>query len=187
MNEFGTPPMGLEAGPLRKLSTFMCAAIGLTGAATGALMVWLWLSPDLVREFIAPYAMRSDVPVDVSGKTRLVGFAIVAIPTLVLFCILYQGYRLFDAYRKGDFFPQHAPLRLRRIGSGMVALALLRPLAQTLLGLAFTISNPPGQRIVAIGISVEDVMIAIFGGLLIAIGHIMVEANRAARENRSFV
>ncbi|MEQ1612422.1 MAG: DUF2975 domain-containing protein, partial [Hyphomicrobiaceae bacterium] len=117
----------------------------------------------------------------------LAGFAVSMIPMTVLLYLLHQAYALFDAFRLGNVFTADAPVRLRRIGSCMVALALLRPLAATLLGLALTWSNPPGQRILAIAISIDDYMIAAFGGLVLAIGHVMVDAARLADDNRQIV
>ena len=69
----------------------------------------------------------------------------------------------------------------------MCVLAVLRPLTTTLLGIVLTMGNPPGQRIVSIGLSIDDYMIAAFGGLILAIGQVMVEAKRLADENRQIV
>ena len=38
-----------------------------------------------------------------------------------------------------------------------------------------------------IGLGLDDYMIAVFGGLILAIGHVMVEARRLADDNRQIV
>ncbi len=165
----------------------MCVVVAVGGALAEIVLAWVWLTPSWVEAFVVPRLGLRDVPVGLDLPTRLAGFAVSMIPMTVLLYLLHQAYALFDAFRLGNVFTADAPVRLRRIGSCMVALALLRPLAATLLGLALTWSNPPGQRILAIAISIDDYMIAAFGGLVLAIGHVMVDAARLADDNRQIV
>lgn len=37
--------------------------------------------------------------------------------------------------------------------------------------------NVPGERILAIGIAIEDVMLIVFSGLILAIGQVMAEVS----------
>ncbi len=99
--------------------------------------------------------------------------------------MLHQAYQLFDGYRVGEIFTDMAPARLRRIGMSMVALAVLRPMTAALVSMLVTAGNPPGQRMLAIGLDIGDYMIAAFGGLILAIGHVMVEAKRLADDNQA--
>jgi Protein of unknown function (DUF2975) len=175
------------ANPLARLSTWMCGAVVVGGLFAEVALAWMWLKPAWVQTIVAPHLGLSGVPVAVDLSTRLAGLAISMIPMTVLFYMLYQAYALFDAFRVGDVFNAETPVRLRRIGLCMMSLALLRPLTAMLLGLALTWANPPGQRILAVTFSIEDFMVAIFGGLVLAIGHVMVEATRLAEDNRQFV
>jgi hypothetical protein len=174
-------------GPLGRLSAVMCVVVALGGALAELSMAWVWLSPSLVQTFVVARLGLGAVPVKLDGATRLAGFAVSMIPMLVLFYMLDQAFRLFDAYRLGQVFSQDAPVRLRRIGLCMVLMGVLRPVTLAVLGLVLTYANPPGQIILALGFSVEDYMIAAFGGLILAIGHVMIEANRIAKEHREFV
>lgn len=174
-------------GPLGRLSAFMCAVIALGGALAEIALAWVWLTPSWVETYVAPRLGLHGVAVDLDGATRLAGFAISMMPMAVLLYLLHQAYALFDSFRLGDVFNAMSPVRLRRIGLCMVALALLRPITATLLGLALTWSNPPGQRILSVAVSIDDYMIGAFGGLILAIGHVMVEAARIADDNRQIV
>ena len=109
------------------------------------------------------------------------------IPMSVLLYLLGQAYRLFDAYRLGLVFTDTAPVRLRRIGVCMIGIALLRPVTATSLGILLTLDNPTGQRIVAIGLNIDDYMIGACGGLILAIGHVLVEAKHIADENGQII
>ncbi len=69
----------------------------------------------------------------------------------------------------------------------MIVLAALRPITGAALSVVLTFANPPGQKMLVLGISLDDYMIALFGGLILAIGHVMVEATRISDEHRQIV
>ncbi len=174
-------------GPLGRLSAFMCLIVALGGALAELVLLWVWLSPSLVETLVMPRLGLGAAPVALDGWTRAAGFAVCMLPMAVLGYQLHQAYALFDAYRLGNVFTSAAPVRLRRIGISMVALAVLRPITATLLGIVLTAANPPGQRVISIGLNIDDYMIAAFGGLILVIGHVMVEATRLADEHRQIV
>lgn len=174
-------------GPLGRLSAWMCFVVAVGGALAEIALAWVWLTPAWVQAYVVPHLGLNGVPVALDLSTRAVAFAASMIPMAVLLYMLHQAYALFDAFRIGNVFTATAPIRLRRIGSCIVALALLRPLTATLLGLILTSANPPGQRILAIGVGIDDYMIAALGGLVLAIGHVMVEGARIADDNRQIV
>jgi Protein of unknown function (DUF2975) len=172
---------------LGRLSTFMCAVIVVGGFLAELGLIWIWFSPAAVETLVVPGLGLEGMPVRLDVWTRTMGFAVCSVPMAVLVWLLYHAYALFDGYRLGHVFTDEAPIQLRRIGLSLLALAFLRPVTATLLGVVLTLSNPPGQRIFAIGVSIDDYIIAAIGGLLLAIGHVMVEAKRLADENRQIV
>lgn len=174
-------------GPLGRLSTLMCFVVAIGAALAELSLAWVWFSPSLVETFVVPRLALGASPIALDLGTRIAGLAVSMIPMAALLYILYQAFELFNAFRVGNVLTADAPTRLRRIGQGMLALAVLRPLATTLIGLVLTWSAPPGQRVLAIGLSIDDYMIAAFGGLVLAIGHVMAEAKRIADENREIV
>jgi Protein of unknown function (DUF2975) len=172
---------------LGRLSTFMCAVVVVGGFLAELGLIWIWVSPAAVETLVVPGLGLQDMPVTFDVWTRTMGFAVCTVPMTVLVWLLYHAYALFDGYRLGHLFTDEAPVRLRRIGLSLLALALLRPVTATLLGVVLTLSNAPGQRLLAIGISIDDYIIAAIGGLLLSIGHVMVEAKRLADDNRQIV
>ncbi len=172
---------------LRRLSTFMRVAVVGTGAFCATVLVWLWASPMAVQTILAPRLDLGAVPVALDALTRLAGFTISLVPMSVLFYLLFQVDRLFAGYRQGQIFTQEPPLRLSRIGLALLTLAVLRPATATLLGLVLTASNVPGERILAIGIAIEDVMLIVFSGLILAIGQVMAEGQRLADDHRQII
>lgn len=176
-----------ELKELRHIAAVMCFVVAIGGALAEFILAWVWISPTYVESFVVPHLELSAVPVTLTGNTRLLGFLVSMIPLSVLFYALHQAYELFDGFRLGRIFTDDAPIRLRRIGLCMIALAILRPITGTLLGLVLTASNPAGQKVLALGISVDDYMIALFGGLILAIAHVMLEAARMADDHRQII
>ncbi len=183
-------PHGLKSDPhnsVRWISSIMCFVVAIGGALAELALAWVWLSPAHVQSLIVPHLGLGATPVTLDFSTRLVGFAVSMIPLAVLFYALHQAYELFNNYRLGQLFTADAPVRLRRIGVAMLLLAVLRPFSGALLGLILTMANPQGQQILSIGLSLDDYMIATFGGLILAIGHVMVEAKRLADDHSQIV
>jgi hypothetical protein len=174
-------------GPLGRLSAVMCVVVAVGGALAEIVLAWVWLTPSLVDAYVVPRLALKGVPVSLDLSTRLFAFAASMAPIAVLLYLLHQAYALFDAFRLGNVFTLNAPIRLRRIGVCIVALAILRPLTATALGLILTWGNPLGQRILALSLSIDDYMIAALGGLVLAIGHVMTEAVRIADEHRQII
>jgi len=187
MAVFSQPLKFPAVGPLGRLSAIMCVVVAVGGALAELVLGWVWLDPARVSSLVVPQIGITGVPVHLDGATRAAGFAVSMVPMLVLIYILHQAYALFDAYRLGNVFSADAAVRLRRIGLGMIGLGFLRPITLTALGYVLTAANPPGQKILSIGVSIDDYMIAAFGGLILAIGHVMVEAKRLADENKDFI
>lgn len=172
---------------LSRLSALMCCVAALGGAVGEIALAWIWLSPDWVRTVVAPRVGVLPEQVALSTQVQLAGFLVSMLPLGVLLYALHQAYGLFDTYRRGNVFAKDAPLRLRRIGFSMMALAVLRPIASALLSMVLTYQNPPGGRLLVISFSLDDYMLAALAGLFFAIGHVMVEAARLADDAAQIV
>jgi hypothetical protein len=176
-----------EFKDLRRLAAVMCVVVALGGALAELVVAWVWLSPQLVESFVVPHLGLSPGALALDGSTRLFGFLVSMIPLSVLFYALHQAYELFDSFRLGNVFTDSAGVHLRRIGLCMIGLALLRPATGTMLGLLLTADRLPGARELVIGISIDDYLIALFGGLILAIAHVMAEAARLSDEHRQII
>jgi Protein of unknown function (DUF2975) len=172
---------------LRRIAAVMCFAIAIGGALAEVALAWIWLFPDYVQSYVVPHLGLMGAPVALDFGTRLTGFFVCMIPLSVIFFASQQAFVLFEGFRVGDVFTTSAPVRLRRIGLSMLALAVLQPITSTLLGLVLTASNPDGQRILSIGLSMNDYMFGLFGGLILAIAHVMVEAAHMADDQRQII
>jgi Protein of unknown function (DUF2975) len=182
-----TSPTTSHLSDLQRLASIMCIAIIIGAVIAEITLVWVWLFPEYVVEYVTPYLGLYGWPVSLDFSSRLIGFLLCMIPLAVIYYAGYQAFVLFDAFRRGEVFTSNAPILLRRVGFCMFALAILHPIIHALLSLALTISNPEGQRILSISVNLNDYMFALFGGLILAIAHVMVEAARIADENQQIV
>lgn len=172
---------------LSRLAALMCFVVAFGGALSEILLAWVWLSPEWITKFVAPHIGLDPSSVSLSWQTQLLGFAVSMMPLSFLLYALHQAYGLFDMYRRGELFADSAPQRLRRIGLSMIALALLRPVTAAILSVVLTYANPPGAKMLVIGLSLDDYMLAALGGLIVAIGHVMAEAKKLADDARQII
>jgi hypothetical protein len=158
---------------------------GMVGVACASLLVFL--IPEWTRDFILARIGQTHMPLVIDATTRTLGALVVAIPAGVLIFGLWQARGLFDGFARGEVFNRSSAQRLQLFAFSVFAQALLGPLTVVGLSLAFSFANPPGQRFVAVTLSMQDYLAVIVGGILWAVTHAMREATRLADENASFV
>lgn len=116
-----------------------------------------------------------------------VGVAVAMIPFVFAMLALNGMRRLFALYRSGDpLDPQSGPL-IRMIGQNLLISAVLGLVLQPARTGLMSMSNPPGERFMSVGISSSDVGFILVAGLLMLIGWSMSEATRIAAENKEFI
>lgn len=182
MNLAETPP----CVRLQRMSRWMRALIAAGAVALVAAIGWIWFGdPSLIERRMRELAGMPvlDLPTAVRPGLMLLSALGVA---LCLF-ILAQAWQLFGAYGRGQVFGPAAIVPVRRIAWALLAAAALRPLSDTLGILLLTWHNPPGQRRLVLGVSWEDYLCLLFGGLLIAMAWAMTEASRLEQDNAGFV
>jgi hypothetical protein len=158
---------------------------GIVFAIAGTL--WVWTDRHLVETLLAPHVGLAGRPLAVTPMVQLAGLALSAPPLGLLIYLLMQAQAVFRGFASGLRFTDLVAVRVARIGWILIAKGCLMPLWRAAAGVVLTIGNPEGQRFLAIGISMDDVLWGIVGALLIAIGWTLREAARIAEENASFI
>uniref|UniRef100_UPI003785082A DUF2975 domain-containing protein n=1 Tax=Aquabacterium sp. TaxID=1872578 RepID=UPI003785082A len=172
---------------LRSL-VWVVRALTVLGATTLCLVPLLfWLSPDWVRSAGPSIAGIGDHPTVIDERALLLG-ALSSLPGVLLgLAALWQLWQLFGEYGAGRVFGRLAQRHLRGFAWCMLASALLSPLLRAAVGVALTLGNPPGQRLLAFSLSWNDYVGILCGAVLLAVAVVMSEAVRLAEENDSFV
>jgi Protein of unknown function (DUF2975) len=124
---------------------------------------------------------------EVTPRIRLRLVAVSLPGTLLALAALWQLWRLFSHYGRGQVFGRAALGHLQRFGWLMVALALTGPLSHGLRSVALTLDNPPGQRHLVLSYSSNDYVLLLLALVFVAIARVMSEAVRVAEENEQFV
>jgi hypothetical protein len=150
-------------------------------------MLLAFLIPDWTRNFLLARLGAAGAGLPLTPGRLAAGAAVTAVPVGVMLYGLWQARLLFEGFAEGQLFTLANARRLRDFAAAMLAQAVLGPLSSTGLLLAFTLSNPPGERHFGIALSVNDYIALIVGGVLLALAWVTVEATRLAEEHASFV
>lgn len=167
---------------------WLVRGLTLLGAGTLCLVpTWFWLSPDWVRAAGPAVAGIGDHPFVIDERALMVG-ALASLPGVLLGLLaLWHLWRLFGEYGNGRVFGRPAQQHMKAFGSCMLASALLAPLQRAAIGVALTLGNPPGERMLALSVSWNDYVAILCGAVLLAIGVVMSQAVQLAEENDGFV
>ncbi|WP_368184815.1 DUF2975 domain-containing protein [Aestuariibius sp. HNIBRBA575] len=114
-------------------------------------------------------------------------FAFNLLGICVLIWILSQMRKLFDQYRKGNALTLRAAGHIRQIGSGLLALAILRLFTLPITSVLLTMSNPENSRELSVALGDSEIGFLLAGGLITLIGWAMHDAAHIAEENKGFV
>jgi len=150
-------------------------------------VIALWASDYLVRASLLPGFGLSPEQVTLTLDVRLLGFLLSLPAAGIMLALLLESFHLFGDYGRGRIFTPAAIGRLGRLARGILLLAALQPVLHTLHVLVLTMHNPPGHRLLSVGVSSGELALAFLGGLLLAISWVMQEASRIATENSEFV
>lgn len=170
-----------------RLAAWM-SAITVGGAVFAvAATFWVWTDKQLVEGLLAPHIGLAGKPIAVTPAVQLTGLALSAPPLALLIYLLMQARAVFRGFADGLRFTDLVAGRVARIGWILIAKGCLMPLWRAAAGVVLTLGNDQGQRFLVLGIGMDDVLSAIVGALLVAIGWTLREAARIAEENASFV
>ena len=172
---------------LRRFSKAMAMLTTLGMLLIAAAMIAVFLIPDWTRNLLLARLGQAGQGLSLSPGHLIAAAAITAVPVGVLLFGLWQVRALFLKFADGQVFTLASARLLRNFAGSVLAQAILGPLSSTALMLAFTLSNPPGNRQLVITLSSHDYLALIVGGVLLAVSWVMVEATRLADENASFV
>jgi Protein of unknown function (DUF2975) len=161
------------------------ALLGALSLLTVPLL--FWLQPAWVAQAAPQIAGVDSAAVSVTSDARLAGAALSALLVAVGLCALWFLWRLFGEYAAGRALGLAAQQYLARFAVCMLASAIAQPLVRAAMSTVLTMGNPPGQRLLVIGLSWNDYLFLLLGLVLLAVAHVMVDAVRAADENAGFV
>ncbi|APX12884.1 hypothetical protein [Tateyamaria omphalii] len=106
---------------------------------------------------------------------------------ILLLWVLWSVRGWLAACANGDTFQLDTARRVLRIGQGLLALAVVEILGNTIIILAVTWNNPAGERTLSIALDGSGLFTLLAAALLTLFGYIQSEAARLMAENREFI
>jgi Protein of unknown function (DUF2975) len=165
-----------------RLGQWVAAGSGLLIVAYGTFLV---LVPGE-----ALYLMREAVPgiVVLPSTAVLIATALVAaIPALIFLLCLFQVWKLFGLARRGQLYSPLGQAMLGRLGKLAIAAASAGFVTRTLVALMLTHANPPGQKMLVIGIGSGEMTGLLVGLLVFLFAAVVRDATALAPENASYI
>ncbi|KGD88147.1 hypothetical protein JL37_26595 [Achromobacter sp. RTa] len=86
--------------------------------------------------------------------------------------------RLFRLYAAGVMFGERNVAALRGFGLSLALFAVAQLLYTPIMALTISSGNPPGQRLISVGIDAGVMVAAVAGGVLMVIAWVMDEARK---------
>jgi hypothetical protein len=175
------PP--LSARNCRRLAVFT------TASGIGFLLVntILWLVPGWSPIVARNLANLQTEPITLTPLVRGIGLLGSTLYLIVLVRGLWVAHLLFKRLADGLVFEPETGVLLRDFGLTLVVYAMFTPPVRMLTALLVTWGNAPGARLLRLGVSDYEIILAIVGTLVLTTGSVMAEAARMAEENRQIV
>jgi hypothetical protein len=161
--------------------------IVLLAIAICACVIVMWLAPKGWETQLLSSIGLKEAWQQAGHTGRILAKILLMFPFLIGLYASLQGWKLFAAYERGQVFSSASIFLLRRLAASLLTLAFLNLVTRSLVSVVLSMNNPPGERTLTVTLSSNDVALLIFGGLLLVIAHIMIEASRLENEYKQIV
>ena len=163
---------------LRRLLLIVACTIPVINA-----MVWVYINhfPQIIYSHMLPFFVSIPLP----ASARFMGFLVTMMPAAVAISGAYYLMRLFRLYEQGQIFRPPNVLCFKKLSRVLIWWFAVGILHKSLLSVALTLHNPPGQRIITLGIGSPDLTALLLGGILAVIAWVM-EEGRKLQEDQDF-
>jgi hypothetical protein len=157
-----------------------------------ALVVLPLLVPIVWQGDVATLAQRANIAPNVIQNPiqdwqRMVGILLTELPVLLMCIGLYQVRKCFEGFAAGEVFTSDAVIYLRKFSVWMMRSAVAALVVGAVLSSLLTFGNAPGSRILAIGVSTEQVLLLFFSCVVWLMAEIIRQGQVLAQENSSFI
>ena len=171
---------------IQRMSTLITTLCSLSLISLPLLQIWIWV--DLLGPHgTFKYINNALHPETIALPYRILGFLISMVPVALLMWGILHLRALFKLFRKAVFFSEANVRLLHKFAMMLFFNTLASPIARSLVSVAVTINNPPGQRAVVFNIEGGDLNSLFVAVVFLAVAWVMREAHALAQENAEFV
>lgn len=156
------------------------------------ILRWIFIETDvrIFGEIFGKTIQAPDIYINLSSISwtlplKFLGFSADIIGLFPFILSLYILKMIFMNYEKGVIFTSENAFSYKKLGVLFFVYALLiKPLANMLLILAITFTNPVGQRCISISFGTHNFQALFFGFLIIILSWVMHEAHTIQEEQK---
>jgi hypothetical protein len=131
-----------------------------------------YLPESLINVNIHPTPL---IPNELPIKLQIIGFFISLFPISALIYVITNIRKLFSFYKEGMIFSfEHVSL-FKKTAKGLVLWVILSMLYESAKSVIFSVGNPPGSRVLKVGLSSAEITTLIVGGIVFIIAWVMDE------------
>ena len=114
---------------------------------------------------------------------QIIGFIVGAFPLAVLMYGLANVRKLFFLYKTGEIFSFEHVKIFKKIAKALIFWVILSILYESAKSVIFSMGNPPGSRMLSVGIGGSEITTIVVAGISFAIAWVMDEARILSEEN----
>ncbi len=164
----------------------------LSRVCVGAVPVLL-LAPPVWWGLVEAPAVYAEMPSGIpypetlTAVQRAAAAAVTLVPAGVMAWLLAVLHGLFAGFARGEVFSDASSARLRRAARSLAVLFGVGLLYRPAIVLVLTLGNPPGQRMLSLGLSVGDCAALFLAAVAGMLAWAFAEAARLRDENAEIV
>jgi hypothetical protein len=118
---------------------------------------------------------------------RVLAGTLSVLVVLALVRAVAHARRCLRSVAEGDFFGLPVVQNLRKVAWWGCLWSLATFMARPILSILMTLQNPPGSRMLTLGIEGDQIITLFFAGLVWIVSSVIAEAHAIARENAQFI
>ena len=172
---------------ISSLARYVIVAIGLGVVALAASLLWMAVfAPGRFDEFAA-HSLASVDTYAVTAPVRFMLILALGVGFALLGWLLVALARAFARFRAGEVFTPQTCRMVRNAGIAGLFNALYLLVMPTVTVLLLTMNNPPGQRMLAVGLSSHQLFSLMMAIFLLVVGHVLALGTALDEDSRSIV
>ena len=163
------------------------ALAGLTAALLLAGNAAMWLVPQWTEMAARNAANLWTEQLFITPLVRWLGVGVATLHLCVLAWGLLSMRTLFQLVAAGEAFVAQTSVLLRRFGIALLIYAGLTPIVRSAIAALVTHDPARHELLLSVGISSDEVVVALIGALILVFGSVMADATRIAEKNREII
>ena len=186
MNSEPTADNGSLAGTARLSRNLRwLATLLVVGVPLG--LIWTWANFAELAPYLLSTAGVAFDPERVTPPLLVAAFTVNMVPGGIAMYGFWRLRRLFGLFAQGRYFDGEVIRCVQSFASAAFAYGLAAPVSRTLIALIVSLPNAPGERVLLLRLSSDDLVVAFLGGVFFLISRVWRKAKMIAEENAQIV